>query len=167
MTKSRLTSPYITKDREVVFTTSFPEIASRLQRNPFDSEYRDFMRSSSSSLSDPIKDWLTRHMPKYLAWSKAERVRKGFDFVAGYPPQELSPFVDRLARGNNCTWRRCHSARTDDCDESTSISDEEFDNSICGCHPVCCSPFADICGVVFRYFDDYDGVCGCTCGVCW
>ncbi|KAK4986806.1 hypothetical protein LTR66_007768 [Elasticomyces elasticus] len=59
--------------------------------------YRRFS-DSSLLLSDPLRDVLKRELPRTVTYTKAEMERRTDEYFAREPPEEVSPFVDRLAR---------------------------------------------------------------------
>jgi hypothetical protein len=97
MTKPRQTTNEETVGAATTLLGWFPEIARLLDNSP-ELEYRDFTGSRTVSSSDPIKNWLRRHMPNRLTWTKAEKERRFMDYICGMDPEELSPFVDRFGR---------------------------------------------------------------------
>jgi hypothetical protein len=97
MTKPRQTSNEEDVGAATTLSGWFPEIACLLE-NSHDLEYRDFTGSRTAPSSDPIKDWLRRHMPRRLTWTKAEIKRREMDYICQMDPEELSPFVDRFGR---------------------------------------------------------------------
>ncbi|KAK7992643.1 hypothetical protein PG988_001437 [Apiospora saccharicola] len=49
--------------------------------------------------SDPLRDALKRMLPKSLTYTEREMSRRTTEYLLGRePPEEVSPFVDRLAR---------------------------------------------------------------------
>ncbi|KAK4969792.1 hypothetical protein LTR66_011678 [Elasticomyces elasticus] len=59
--------------------------------------YRRFS-DSSLLLSDPLRDVLKRKLPRTVTYTKPEMERRTDEYFAREPPEEVSPFVDRLAR---------------------------------------------------------------------
>ena len=48
--------------------------------------------------SDPLRDALKRVLPKTLTYTRREIERRKEEYLDGCPPEEVSPFVDSLAR---------------------------------------------------------------------
>lgn len=48
--------------------------------------------------TDPLRDILKRILPKSLTYTKREITRRIDEYLHGHPPEEVSPFVDSLAR---------------------------------------------------------------------
>ena len=48
--------------------------------------------------ADSLREWLKRILPKRLTFTKLERDNRPISFKVGATPEELSPFVDGLAR---------------------------------------------------------------------
>lgn len=67
-----------------------------------DIELVDLSRSLPNSTSgsiDPLRNFLKRVLPVRLTWTPAERDRRELsEFRVGKDPEDISPFVDRLAR---------------------------------------------------------------------
>ena len=71
----------------------FPSIYHRLDT------YRVAMPDSASGLIDPLRSFLKRVLPNCLTWTYEELSRRSQEeFFAGLAPEEISPFVDTLAR---------------------------------------------------------------------
>ena len=59
----------------------------------------DESSESKSGSIDPLRNFLKKVLPNYLTWTPEERHRRNVsDFWGGKPPQEISHFVDTLAR---------------------------------------------------------------------
>lgn len=56
------------------------------------------LRDSSMLLTDPLRDTLKRILPQSLTYTQREQKRRMEEYFAGLPPEEVSPFVDKLAR---------------------------------------------------------------------
>jgi hypothetical protein len=48
--------------------------------------------------SDPLRDILKQKLPRRVTYTKREMDRRIDEYLAGKPPEEVSPFVDKLAR---------------------------------------------------------------------
>ena len=81
----------------VLLLQSFPEIYGG-----FPVSELVFLGESSELKSgsiDPLRNFLRRVLPKSLTWSYKEFQRRDFnDYLEDKAPQEISPFVDTLAR---------------------------------------------------------------------
>jgi VIT1/CCC1 family predicted Fe2+/Mn2+ transporter len=77
-------------------TQAFPEIAD-LPGDPFSSAYRRFPDQSLIP-RDPLRDWLNAHLPCRLTYTKNEQHLRTDQYLNGEAPEEISPFVDKLAR---------------------------------------------------------------------
>ena len=75
---------------------AFPEIAD-LAGDPFNSRYCT-LSSGPGIPSDPVRNYLKRILPRRLTWTKAEMDRRMDDFLAGRPPEVISPVIDSLTR---------------------------------------------------------------------
>lgn len=60
-------------------------------------EYRRLPEGSCLA-SDNLRDFLKRHLPRTVTYTMAERKRRSREYIAGKPAEDVSPFVDRLAR---------------------------------------------------------------------
>lgn len=81
----------------------------KLLRNSFPGIYGDwedtelvYLRRSFKSTSspiDPLRSFLKKVLPKGLTWTQEERDRRDqFHYGLGWTPDDISPFVDTLAR---------------------------------------------------------------------
>jgi len=84
------------KERRADLTEAFPEIAEMLG-DPYNSRYR-CMKDHSVSTSDPLRDFLKTKLPRSLTYTKSEMRNRIDEYLAGRPPESISPFVDRLSR---------------------------------------------------------------------
>lgn len=48
--------------------------------------------------TDTLRDLLKRHLPRALTYTPGDMRKRTEEYLAGEPPEEVSPFVDRLAR---------------------------------------------------------------------
>ena len=60
--------------------------------------YLDGVPKSTSSSIDPLRNFLKRVLPKELTWTNDERNPSDYEDYWLKPPEDVSPFVDRLAR---------------------------------------------------------------------
>ncbi|CCD47293.1 hypothetical protein BofuT4_P004520.1 [Botrytis cinerea T4] len=77
-------------------THAFPEIAA-LPGDPFNSVYRHLPDQSLIPV-DPLRKWLKARLPRQLAYSKCEQLLRTDEFLKHEPPEQVSLFVDKLAR---------------------------------------------------------------------
>jgi hypothetical protein len=75
---------------------AFPSIGL-LPSQPFNSAYRTF-RNPTTIPNDPPRNFLKALLPRHLTWTKAEMERHVGEFIDRKPPEEVSPFVDGVAR---------------------------------------------------------------------
>jgi uncharacterized membrane protein YfcA len=54
--------------------------------------------TDSTLQSDPLRNFLENHLPKKLTWAAAEIERRDNEYLDGLPPDQVSSFIDRLAR---------------------------------------------------------------------
>ncbi|KAF7948105.1 uncharacterized protein EAE97_003516 [Botrytis byssoidea] len=77
-------------------TFAFPEIAT-LPGDPFNSVYRRLPDQSLIPV-DPLRKWLKAHLPSQLTYTKRELLLRTDEYLKGEPPEQVSLFVDKLAR---------------------------------------------------------------------
>ena len=59
----------------------------------------DALPKPTSGSIDPLRNFLKRVLPKRLTWTNDEGRRRGLEeYLDGKTPEEISPFVDTLAR---------------------------------------------------------------------
>jgi hypothetical protein len=92
---SEITGSQAEKQRSDL-TYAFPRIA-KLPGDPFNSGYRRLPDSSFPN-SDPLRDWLKAKLPRGLTYTKREMRHRTDEYLSGAAPEEVSPFVDKLAR---------------------------------------------------------------------
>ena len=80
---------------ERALTRAFPEIAE-LSGGPFDSRYCNL--SADSVIADPIRNFLKARLSRRLTYTKEELDSRIDEYLDGLPPQNVSPFVDKMAR---------------------------------------------------------------------
>jgi hypothetical protein len=59
--------------------------------------YRRFADSKSLP-SDSLRDALKRVLPRSVTYTRNDMYRRNHEYLSGEPPEEISPFVDVLAR---------------------------------------------------------------------
>lgn len=74
----------------------FPEIA-RLPGVPYRSRYCS-LKTGKIAAQDPLHDFLSRHLPRKLVWTKEERNRRVDEYLDRETPEITSSLVDKLAR---------------------------------------------------------------------
>ena len=74
---------------------AFPEVA-KLTGGPFSSRYCNL--SSKPGIPDPIRSFLKARLPRRLTYTKEEMASRIDEYLRDEPPQNVSPFVDKLAR---------------------------------------------------------------------
>jgi len=74
----------------------FPSIGL-LPTQPYNSRYHTF-RTTPTIPTDPLRDLLKSYLPRRLTWTRAEMKRHIGEFIERKPPQDVSPFVDSIAR---------------------------------------------------------------------
>ena len=74
---------------------AFPEIAE-LTGGPFGSRYCNL--SADPGIPDPIRNFLKARLPRRLTYTKEEMDSRIDEYLGNLPPQNVSPFVDKLAR---------------------------------------------------------------------
>lgn len=74
---------------------AFPEIAE-LTGGPFGSRYCNL--SADPRMPDPIRNFLKARLSRRLTYTKEEMDTRIDEYLGGLPPQNVSPFVDKLAR---------------------------------------------------------------------
>lgn len=84
------------KQRHADLTEAFPDIAG-LPGAPFNSLYR-CPKSTSMTPTDPLRNFLKAHLPQSVTYTKSEMRDRIDEYLAGKPPQRVSPFVDKLSR---------------------------------------------------------------------
>lgn len=77
-------------------THAFPEIAG-LPGDPFNSAYRRLPDQSLIPV-DPLRKWLKARLPSRLTYTKREQLFRTDEYLKSEPPEQVSPFVDKLAR---------------------------------------------------------------------
>lgn len=65
--------------------------------DPFNSVYRRLPDQSLIPV-DPLRKWLKARLPRQLAYSKCEQLLRTDEFLKHEPPEQVSLFVDKLAR---------------------------------------------------------------------
>jgi hypothetical protein len=68
-----------------------------LAGDPFNSVYQRLPDRSLLS-HDPFRDWLKNHLPRRVTYTKREIAYRTDEYLCGLSPEEVSPFVDKLAR---------------------------------------------------------------------
>lgn len=48
--------------------------------------------------SDNLRDFLKRYLPRSLTYTRNDMWKRNEEYLSGEPPEEVSPFVDGLAR---------------------------------------------------------------------
>lgn len=74
---------------------AFPEIAESTG-GPFGSRYCNL--AANPGKPDPIRNFLKARLPRRLTYTKEEMDSRMDEYLANLPPQNVSPFVDKLAR---------------------------------------------------------------------
>ena len=74
---------------------AFPEIAA-LSGGPFGSRYCSL--SADPGIPDPIRNLLKARLSCRLTYTKEEMDSRLDEYLADLPPQNVSPFVDKMAR---------------------------------------------------------------------
>ncbi|KAF7923195.1 uncharacterized protein EAE98_007900 [Botrytis deweyae] len=77
-------------------TYAFPDIAG-LPGDPFNSAYRRLPDQSLIPV-DPLRKWLKARLPCQLTYTKREQLLRTDEYLKGEPPEQVSLFVDKLAR---------------------------------------------------------------------
>ncbi|KAF7859663.1 hypothetical protein EAF04_008742 [Stromatinia cepivora] len=77
-------------------THAFPDIAD-LPGDPFNSAYRRLPDQSLIPV-DPLRIWLKARLPSQLTYTKRDQLLRTDEYLKGEPPEQVSPFVDKLAR---------------------------------------------------------------------
>ncbi|KUJ06296.1 uncharacterized protein LY89DRAFT_692549 [Mollisia scopiformis] len=86
-----------TEERKALLKTSFPSLMSQCRwTKPFESHY--YALNDNKAKVDNLRKVLRHLLPRHLAYSNAERVRRQREFEEGKPPHEISAVVDRLSR---------------------------------------------------------------------
>jgi hypothetical protein len=79
-------------------TAAFPSIAD-LPGDPYNSRYCALPTPPyPSSALDPLRRFLKAHLPKRLTYTDGEMHAHIDEYIAGKPPENVSPFIDKLAR---------------------------------------------------------------------
>jgi VIT1/CCC1 family predicted Fe2+/Mn2+ transporter len=73
----------------------FPAI-NQAPDNPLNSHY--FYAYMPPPPTDAARAFVQSLLPKYLTFSKEEKVHRSREYASGQPPESISPFVDRLTR---------------------------------------------------------------------
>jgi len=84
------------REKRSDLTYAFHIIAD-LPGDPFNSGYRR-LSDSSFLASDRLRDWLKAKLPRRLTYTKREMRNRTDEFLSGDVPEEVSLFVDKLAR---------------------------------------------------------------------
>lgn len=82
------------RDERLNLEHAFPEIGT-VTHEP--SGYRR-LSPDSAIPTDPLRDFLKRHLPRSITFTKSEMWRRTDEYLAQEPPAEVAPVVDRLAR---------------------------------------------------------------------
>ena len=82
--------------RDLLLQERFPGIYSDLHKDVKLVDLRGLIKSKSGSI-DPLRSFLKRILPKRLTWTWKEVLRHGTKNY-GEVPEDISPFVDTLAR---------------------------------------------------------------------
>ena len=88
-------------DFEVFFNQFLRQELPEIYRNCKDVRlaYLDESFESKPGPIDPLRNFLKKVLPRNLTWSYEEFTRRSVeDYVEGKPPNEITPFVDTLAR---------------------------------------------------------------------
>jgi hypothetical protein len=64
---------------------------------PYDNQYLSLNRKPSQR-SDPVREFLRKHLPRHLSWSEEEKSARRADYSRGLPPEMYSRSLNRIAR---------------------------------------------------------------------
>ncbi|KAE8453722.1 hypothetical protein EG329_009233 [Mollisiaceae sp. DMI_Dod_QoI] len=83
-------------DRYNDLVHAFPTIGLQPSQ-PYNSRFCTF-HPPASIPPDPLRTFLSHHLPRRVTWTRGEIERHTGEFTQNLPPEEISPFVDKLAR---------------------------------------------------------------------
>jgi hypothetical protein len=88
------TSHSVQRRRDLIH---FFEEVGNTPQDPYNSRFCE-LSTESELLNDPLRNFLKNHLPKKLTWTETEIERRDNEYLDGLPPDQVSSFVDRLAR---------------------------------------------------------------------